>query len=172
MGENYSAYSVSNKLGLVSQTEQFNGNRLDNLDKASYKLVNPNEFAYNPARINVGSIAFNNLNKTVIVSSLYVVLKMSEELDNEFILQFIKSQFFIDEVRRNTEGSVREYLFFENFKNIKFPYTSSKDEQLKIGNFLKQLDDIIALHQCELDALKETKKHSYKRCLSKQIEER
>lgn len=158
MGENYSAYSVSNKLGLVSQTEQFNGNRLDNLDKASYKLVNPNEFAYNPARINVGSIAFNNLNKTVIVSSLYVVLKMSEELDNEFILQFIKSQFFIDEVRRNTEGSVREYLFFENFKNIKFPYTSSKDEQLKIGNFLKQLDDIIALHQCELDALKETKK--------------
>ncbi|MGH1315999.1 restriction endonuclease subunit S [Bacillus toyonensis] len=158
MGENYSAYSVSNKLGLVSQTEQFDGSRLDDLDKTSYKLVNPNEFAYNPARINVGSIAFNNLNKTVIVSSLYVVLKMNEELDNEFILQFIKSQFFIDEVRRNTEGSVREYLFFENFKNIKFPYTSSKDEQIKIGNFFKQLDDTIALHQRELDALKETKK--------------
>ncbi|WP_205751579.1 restriction endonuclease subunit S [Bacillus cereus] len=158
IGENYSAYSVSNKLGLVSQTEQFDGSRLDDLDKTSYKLVNPNEFAYNPARINVGSIAFNNLNKTVIVSSLYVVLKMNEELDNEFILQFIKSQLFIDEVRRNTEGSVREYLFFENFKNIKFPYTSSKDEQIKIGNFFKQLDDTIALHQRELDTLKETKK--------------
>ncbi|MBS4162544.1 restriction endonuclease subunit S, partial [Klebsiella pneumoniae] len=68
------------------------------------------------------------------------------------------SQFFIDEVRKNTEGSVREYLFFENFKNIKFPYTSSKDEQIKIGNFFKQLDNIITLHQRELDALKETKK--------------
>ena len=158
MGENYPAYSVSNKVGLVSQSEQFDGSRLDNLDKTSYKLVNPNEFAYNPARINVGSIAFNDLNKTVIVSSLYVILKMSEELDNEFILQFIKSQFFIDEVRKNTEGSVREYLFFENFKNIKFPYTSSKDEQIKIGNFFKQLDNIITLHQRELDALKETKK--------------
>lgn len=158
MGENYMAYSVNNKLGLVSQTEQFDGSRLDDLDKTSYKLVNPNEFAYNPARINVGSIAFNNLNKTVIVSSLYVVLKMSEELDNEFILQFIKSQFFINEVRRNTEGSVREYLFFDNFKNIKFPYTSSKDEQIKIGKFFKKLDDTIALHQSELDALKETKK--------------
>ncbi|PAD03769.1 restriction endonuclease subunit S [Bacillus velezensis] len=158
MGENYPAYSVSNKVGLVSQSEQFDGSRLDNLDKTSYKLVNPNEFAYNPARINVGSIAFNDLNKTVIVSSLYVILKMSEELDNEFILQFIKSQFFIDEVRKNTEGSVREYLFFENFKNIKFPYTSSKDEQTKIGNFFKQLDDTITLHQRELDALKETKK--------------
>ncbi|KAF2424972.1 restriction endonuclease subunit S [Bacillus subtilis] len=158
MGENYPAYSVSNKVGLVSQSEQFDGSRLDNLDKTSYKLVNPNEFAYNPARINVGSIAFNDLNKTVIVSSLYVILKMSEELDNEFILQFIKSQFFIDEVRKNTEGSVREYLFFENFKNIKFPYTSSKDEQTKIGTFFKQLDDTIALHQRELDALQETKK--------------
>jgi type I restriction enzyme, S subunit len=157
MDENYSAYSVSNKLGLVSQTEQFDGSRLDDLDKTSYKLVNPNDFAYNPARINVGSIAFNNLNKTVIVSSLYVVLKMSENLDNEFILQFIKSQFFNGEVRRNTEGSVREYLFFENFSNIKFPYTS-KDEQIKIGNFFKQLDDTIALHQCELESLQETKK--------------
>lgn len=157
MDENYLAYSVSNKLGLVSQSVQFDGSRLDDLDKTSYKLVNPNEFAYNPARINVGSIAFNNLNKTVIVSSLYVVLKMSEKLDNEFILQFIKSQLFIDEVRRNTEGSVREYLFFENFKNIKFPYTSNKDEQATIGNFFKQLDDTIALHQQELTTLKQTK---------------
>ncbi|WP_201747455.1 restriction endonuclease subunit S [Brevibacillus sp. VP] len=156
-GENYPAYSVSNKLGLVSQTEQFDGSRLDELDKTSYKLVNPNEFAYNPARINVGSIAFNDLNKTVIVSSLYVVLKMSKELDNDFILQYIKSQFFIDEVRRNTEGSVRDYLFYENFKNIKFPYTSSKVEQIKIGNFFKQLDDTIALHQQELNTLKQTK---------------
>lgn len=156
-GESFPAYSVSNKLGLVSQTEQFDGSRLDNLDKTVYKLVNPNEFVYNPARINVGSIAFNDLNKTVIVSSLYVVLKMSEELDNEFILQFIKSKLFIDEVRRNTEGSVREYLFFENFKNIKFPYNSSKDEQMKIGAFFKQLDDTIALQQQELDTLKQTK---------------
>jgi type I restriction enzyme, S subunit len=157
-GENYLAYSVSNKLGLVSQKEQFDGSRLDNLDKTSYKLVHPDEFAYNPARINVGSIAFNNLNETVIVSSLYVVIKMSDKLDNEFILQFMKSPTFNNEVRRNTEGSVREYLFFESFKNIKFPYTSNKDEQAKIGEFFKELDDTIALQQGELDALKETKK--------------
>ncbi|KRF52546.1 hypothetical protein ASG99_12335 [Bacillus sp. Soil768D1] len=157
-GGDYPAYSVSNKLGLISQTEQFEGSRLDSLDKTSYKIVNPNEFAYNPARINVGSIAFNNLNETVIVSSLYVILRMSRKLDNEFILQYINSQTFIDEVRRNTEGSVREYLFFENFKNIKFPYVENKEEQIQIGQFFKQLDDTIALQQKELDALKEMKK--------------
>jgi len=154
----FPAYSVSNKAGLISQTEQFDGSRLDDLEKTNYKFVEPNEFAYNPARVNVGSIAFNNLGMTVIVSSLYVVVKMSEDLDNEFILQFIKSPTFIKEVKRNTEGSVREYLFYENFANIKFPFTRNKEEQQKIGNFFKQLDDTIALHQRKLDLLKETKK--------------
>ncbi|XIN28743.1 restriction endonuclease subunit S (plasmid) [Enterococcus faecium] len=127
-------------------------------NQTNYKFVEPNEFAYNPARVNVGSIAFNNLGMTVIVSSLYVVVKMSEDLDNEFILQFIKSPTFIKEVKRNTEGSVREYLFYENFANIKFPFTRNKEEQQKIGAFFKQLDDTIALHQRKLDLLKETKK--------------
>lgn len=154
----FPAYSVSNKAGLISQTEQFDGSRLDDLEKTNYKFVEPNEFAYNPARVNVGSIAFNNLGMTVIVSSLYVVVKMSEDLDNEFILQFIKSPTFIKEVKRNTEGSVREYLFYENFANIKFPFTRNKEEQQKIGNFFKQLDDTIALHQRELDSLKKMKK--------------
>ncbi|WP_235711978.1 restriction endonuclease subunit S [Bacillus mycoides] len=39
--------------------------------------------------------------------------------------------------------------------NISLP---TMKEQTKIGNFFKQLDDTIALHQRELDALKETKK--------------
>lgn len=154
----FPAYSVSNKAGLISQTEQFDGSRLDDLEKTNYKFVEPNEFAYNPARVNVGSIAFNNLGMTVIVSSLYVVVKMSEDLDNEFILQFIKSPTFIKEVKRNTEGSVREYLFYENFANIKFPFTRNKEEQQKIGSFFKQLDNTITLQQRKLDLLKETKK--------------
>lgn len=157
-GKDYISYSVSNKLGLVRQDEQFEGSRLDNLDKKAYKLVNPNEFAYNPARINVGSIAFNNLGITVIVSSLYVVLKMSDKINNEYILQFIKTQNFTNEVKRNTEGSVREYLFYENFKNIKFPYTSNYKEQQKIGDFFKQLDDTIALHQKKLEDYQQLKK--------------
>ncbi|MEK4184609.1 restriction endonuclease subunit S [Bacillus sp. FSL K6-1145] len=162
-GKDYISYSVNNKLGLVRQGEQFEGSRLDNLDKTAYKLVNPNEFAYNPARINVGSIGFNNLGSTVIVSSLYVVLKMSGEINNEYILQFIKSKNFIKEVKKNTEGSVREYLFYENFKNIKFPYAPNYKEQQKIGSFFKQLDDTIALHQKKLEDYQQLKKVLLKR---------
>lgn len=146
-GGNFPAYSVSNTLGLVPQTEQFEESRLSSLEKKDYRIVRPDEFAYNPARINVGSIAFNNTKKTVIVSSLYVILKMSEVLDNEFVLQFIKSDEFLKDVKRKTEGSVREYLFFANFKNINFPYISNLKEQQKIGSFFRNLDELITLHQ-------------------------
>lgn len=156
-GHAFPAYSVSNKLGLVKQSDQFDGSRLDDLDKADYKMVKPEEFAYNPARINVGSLAFNNLEETVLVSSLYVVVKMSKQLDNEYVLQFLKSNRFIKEVKRNTEGSVREYLFFENFKNIKFPYTSNVKEQKLISSFFKKLDNTIDLHQNKLEKLLEFK---------------
>lgn len=157
-GENYISYSVNNKLGLTRQDEQFDGSRLDILDKSAYKLVHPNEFAYNPARINVGSIAFNNLERTVIVSSLYVVFKMSEKINNNYILQFIKSPAFINEVRRNTEGSVREYLFFDSIKNIKFPYIENYEEQKRIGTFFEQLDDTIALQKQLVEQLQQYKK--------------
>lgn len=156
-GENYPAYSVSNQLGLVLQSEQFDGSRLDNLDKTSYKIVYPDEFVYNPARINVGSIAFNNLEKIVIVSSLYVVLKISEKIDNKYILQYIKSSEFTKEIKRNTEGSVREYLFFENFCNVRFPYSINIKEQKKIGNLFERLDKLITLHQRKLEQLEQLK---------------
>lgn len=156
--EDFPAYSVNNRLGLVFQTEQFDGSRLDGLDKSAYKLVYPDEFVYNPARINVGSIAYNDLGKTVIVSSLYVILHMSEKIDNGFALTYIKSSEFLNEVRRNTEGSVREYLFYENFRNVKLPYTADIHEQKKIGDFFKQLDILINLHQHNLNLLEEKKK--------------
>jgi len=156
--EKYPAYSVSNSLGLIPQNEQFEESRLDDLDKTAYKIVEPNEFAYNPARINVGSIAFNNLDKRVIISSLYVIVKMSSMLDNEFILQFIKSPRFIKEVRRNTEGSVREYLFYDNFKNILFPLAPTIEEQVAIGKFLRNIDTQIAAQQSRIEQLQQLKK--------------
>lgn len=149
---------MSNQSGLIPQSEQFEGSRLDNLDKKSYKIVEPNEFAYNPARINVGSIAFNNLNHRVIVSSLYVIFILDKKVDNSFAIQFIKSDKFIKEVKRNTEGSVREYLFYENFSNIRLPYPPSLPEQTAIGSFFQDIDQLISLQQRKLEVLKEQKK--------------
>ena len=149
-GNEYPVYSVSNQSGLIPQSEQFEGSRLDTLDKNSYKIVEPNDFAYNPARINVGSIAFNHLSESVIVSSLYVIFSLNRSVDNRFALQFIKSDDFIKEVRKNTEGSVREYLFYENFSNIRLPLPPTLPEQTAIGSFFQELDQLITLQQRKL----------------------
>lgn len=68
---NYPVLSVS-KDGFKKEyfTKQIHSVKTDN-----YKLVQPNQFAYNPARINIGSIALNRSNEIGIVSPFYVVFK-------------------------------------------------------------------------------------------------
>ena len=157
-GYDYPAYSVSNQSGLIPQSEQFEGSRLENLEKTSYKIVEPNEFAYNPARINVGSIAFNDLDETVIVSSLYVIFSLDMSINNNYTLLFIKSPEFNKEVRRNTEGSVREYLFYENFANIRIPIPPTFEEQQTIGSYFSILENLINSHQEKISQLETLKK--------------
>ena len=157
-GYDYTAYSVSNQSGLIPQSEQFEGSRLENLEKTSYKIVEPNEFAYYPARINVGSIAFNDLDETVIVSSLYVIFSLDKSINNNYALLFIKSPEFNKEVRRNTEGSVREYLFYENFANIRIPIPPTFEEQQAISAYFSNLDNLISAHQEKISQLETLKK--------------
>ena len=157
-GYDYPAYSVSNQSGLILQSEQFEGSRLENLEKTSYKIVEPNEFAYNPARINVGSIAFNDLDETVIVSSLYVIFSLDKSINNNYALLFIKSPEFNKEVRRNTEGSVREYLFYENFANIRIPIPPTLEEQCDIGSYFSNFDNLINSYQEKISQIETLKK--------------
>lgn len=49
--------SVSNKQGFINQSEQFEDRIVASDDTSNYKVVKKDDFAYNPARINVGSIA-------------------------------------------------------------------------------------------------------------------
>ena len=66
----YPVYSVTNRNGFC--TEYFNKD-VSSKDKSTYKIVPHGYFAYNPSRINVGSIDWQNCEENVIVSPLYVV---------------------------------------------------------------------------------------------------
>ena len=79
----YESYSVTNENGFIPQNEQFeNGGTMATADKSMYYIVSKNSFAYNPARINVGSIGYYDKPENVIVSSLYEVFKTSEDIDD------------------------------------------------------------------------------------------
>lgn len=137
----YPIYSISNRKGFINQSEQFDG--LDSnkrgYDISLYKIVEKNTFAYNPARINVGSIGYSGNLHNIIVSSLYVCFQTTEDVNDEFLMHYFSTEQFNRAVLNSVEGGVREYLFYENFSMIEFELPSYK-EQIKIASFLSKID--------------------------------
>ena len=110
--------SVSNRYGFISQTEQFEERSIASEDTTNYKVVSLNDFAYNPARINVGSIARNKSTEKGIVSPMYICFRCREVAFPEYLEQFFSTKYFSLEVGKRVEGSVRLCLSFEGLCNI------------------------------------------------------
>jgi type I restriction enzyme S subunit len=155
----YPIYSINNQEGFRPQADQFEGlNSNDRgYDISMYKIVNEQTFAYNPARINVGSIGYSYELKKVIISSLYVCFKTSKELEDLYLLAYLDTNRFKTDVKRYQEGGVRQYLFYDNFSQIKIPLPSN-EEQIKIANFLASLDRKISLISEKIEKTKTYKK--------------
>ena len=126
-------------------------------DKRMYYIVSPNSFAYNPARINVGSIGYQNIGKNVIVSSLYEVFKTSEDVDDRLLWHWFKSPDFQKLIMQLQEGGVRLYFYYDKLcmGEVSLP---SLEEQRKIGKLFDTLDNLITLHQRKFEKLTNVKK--------------
>ncbi|WP_154855143.1 restriction endonuclease subunit S [Cyclobacterium xiamenense] len=157
--KNLPVYSINNKEGFLPQGEQFEGisSSKRNYDISLYKVIEKNTFAYNPARINIGSIGYSGNLHNIIISSLYVCFKTNDKVSDEFLLYFFDTSHFYNEVGNNVEGGIRSYLFYQNFSNITIPIPSIIEQQ-KIASCLSSLDELIAAHKDKLDALKDHKK--------------
>ena len=152
------SYSITNESGFVPQDEKFeNGGTMREADKRMYYIVSPNSFAYNPARINVGSIGYQNTEKNVIVSSLYEIFKTSDDVDDRLLWHWFKSPDFQKLIWQLQEGGVRLYFYYDKLcmGEVSLP---SLEEQRKIGKFFDTLDNLITLHQRELEKLQSVKK--------------
>ena len=152
------SYSITNEHGFVPQDEKFeNGGTMREADKRMYYIVSPNSFAYNPARINVGSIGYQNIGKNVIVSSLYEVFKTSEDVDDRLLWHWFKSPDFQKLIMQLQEGGVRLYFYYDKLcmGEVSLP---SLEEQRKIGKLFDTLDNLITLHQRKLEKLQNIKK--------------
>ena len=154
----FESYSVTNENGFVPQNEQFeNGGTMATADKRMYYIVSKNSFAYNPARINVGSIGYYDGSENVIVSSLYEVFKTSEDIDDRYLWHWFKSNNFKKLIEQYQEGGVRLYFYYDKLCMCSLP-TPSIQEQVKIGRYFDNLDNLITLHQRKYDKLQNIKK--------------
>lgn len=155
---NLEPYAVTNDRGFIAQKDAHDDfGYMKDTDRKAYNIVPPNSFAYNPARINVGSLGYYTGAENVIVSSLYEVFQTEDYIDDRFLWHWLKSDYFLKWIEKLQEGSVRLYFYFDKLVQcqIMIPLL---EEQKQISIYLDNLDHLITLHQRKCDELKEVKR--------------
>ena len=151
-------YAITNEHGFIKQSEAHDDfGYMKDTDRKAYNIVMPNSFAYNPARINVGSIGYYEGTENVIVSSLYEVFQTADYVDDRFLWHWFKSDEFPKWIERLQEGSVRLYFYYDKLCECQM-LMPSVPEQKKIAEALDNLDNLITLHQRKLEHVKKMKK--------------
>ena len=150
--------SINNKLGFITQKEQFKDYEVASSNKNNYKIVNKGDFAYNPARINVGSIAKLDSYDKGIISPMYIVFKPNEKLINpNYLNNYFKSEKFNYEMSKRLEGSVRLILSIDSLNNIPINLPSIEDQE-RFGIFFFIFDKKISNIEKKLNIMKQFKK--------------
>ena len=143
--------SVSNRQGFIKQSDQFENRNVASEDTSNYKIVEQNDFAFNPARINVGSIARLTTFEKGIVSPMYICFRTQENVAPEYIDYFFESKHFYCEIQKRLEGSVRQCLSFEGLCNIPLSLPSFEMQQrigkrlFTLGQKIKTETDLLEL---------------------------
>ena len=124
-GGELEAFGVSNTDGITRTAHRKSD------DLGDYLVIEPGSFAYNPYRINVGSIGLTPEGLTGVVSPAYIVFRAKEKLIPEVLLDFLKSSEGLRQIIKLASGAVRKALRFEDLCEIEFP-ALSHGRQLEI----------------------------------------
>ena len=153
------AYAITNEHGFIPQNEAHDDfGYMKNTDRTAYNIVKPNSFAYNPARINIGSIGYYKGKENVIVSSLYEVFQTKEYINDEFLWQWFKADEFPRWIEKLQEGSVRQYFYYDKLCECELMIPKI-EEQRQIAVYFSSIDRLITLHQHKCDETKKLKKY-------------
>ena len=138
--------SVTNSQGFVKQSDFFEGT-VHSEDISNYKLVRKNEFAYNPSRINVGSIDILKEYDIGALSPMYVIFSVEEtRLLPDYFKYYFQTHRFNENVKNNTQGSVRNSLSFKALSEFEY-LLPPLEEQKRIVKILDQVNKIIEKYQ-------------------------
>ncbi len=155
---------VTKSDGIVPMREHVQGESIERC-----KIVKPGWFAYNPMRLNIGSIAKWNGAKDVMVSGDYVVFSCNENaLDPTFLEHFRRSHWWTSFMNAAGNGSVRIRIWFSDLAELKLNLPSLP-EQRRIAAVLDACDRGVGLLQKQLAVLKEQKRGLMQKLLTGKI---
>ena len=149
LDEEIPVYSVTNSNGFC---RDYFGKEVASNNKRTYKIVPRNAFAYNPSRINVGSVDYQHYEDRVIVSPLYNVFTVDEKILPQYLYFYLKSPNTMKRIRTVASGSVRDNLKLSML--CEFPIqVPSINRQQNIIELLEKAQRIIDEKNNELEKL-------------------
>lgn len=144
---------VSNTSGLVPMREQTIGS-----DISRYKVLPPKAFAYNPMRINVGSIAMSRLDSSVLVSPDYVLFACKKDvLDPDYFDHLCNTHWWKQRINESGSGSVRHRIYYDDLAALRIVIPPF-EKQRQIANCLNQARREIELIEAQIAALNKQKR--------------
>ena len=158
--------TISAQYGLVDQITYFN-NRVASRDVSNYYLVLNGEFAYNKSTSDgfpFGAVKRLDLYEKGVLSTLYIVfsIKNQSEIDSDYLTVFFDTDRWHKGVSERAAEGARNHgllnISADDFFDIDIFLPVHKEEQVVIGSYLRHLDNLITLHQRELEKLKNLKK--------------
>lgn len=159
-----SVMGVSNRSGLVPMREQTIA-----ADISRYQILPPRAFAYNPMRINVGSIAMSRSKSDVLVSPDYVLFQCDErELRPEYLDHVLTTRWWLHHVNAGASGSVRTRTYYDDLAAISIAAPPAV-EQDNVSRALDGLSNEIDLLQRKAELLRTQKRGLMQKLLTGQV---
>jgi type I restriction enzyme S subunit len=161
--EKLKVYTVSNIFGFIL-SDLFFDKKVYSKQLTNYKIIRENYFAYNPYRINVGSIGLFQ-DYIGLVSPAYIVfkIKMIHELNPNYFFLLLKSSYYTSEIKRMamSRGSIRRSLSFKDLSDFIIPLPPLPEQQ-KIAAVLSAVQEAKEKTEAVIDVAKALKKSMMK----------
>ena len=162
----YPLYSLTIEDGITAKTERYERSHLVKKEN-SYKVVQPNDYAYNPMNVRFGAVARHKGNKPVAVSGYYDIFTTVHQSDLTFMDSFLTCGPMITYYNKVSTGSLieKQRVHFSDFMDFCLPLPSL-DERAKIADILTTQDKIIELKEKRLAKKQQQKKYLMQQLLT------
>ena len=158
--------TISAQYGLIDQNEFFD-KRIASKDVSGYYLVRKGEFAYNKSTsfdAPWGAIKRLDKYESGVLSTLYIVFQIRDEsiIDSDYLVTYYDTDLWHKGVQAIAAEGARNHGLLNiapaDFFETMISMPKNIEEQRKIGAYFKSLDQLITLHQRELEKLYNIKK--------------
>jgi type I restriction enzyme S subunit len=162
----YPLYSLTIEDGITPKTERYERSHLVKKED-SYKIVRPNDYAYNPMNLRFGAVARHKGDMPVAVSGYYDIFTTVHESDLPFMDSFLTCGPMITYYNRVSTGSLveKQRVHFSQFLEFVLPLPSI-NERTKIAAILTTQDKVIELKEKRLAQKQRQKKHLMQQLLT------